>query len=201
MTRRPPPELVSRTCPACARRVNGQIAGDCPICRGSGKLTLGRPALFKYPPDVVSRAVEVALELQANKDLSAHPVDLAKARDNLTAMVDRLTKVGLLHPGETDPPVVVGGPMRQAQQLAAQASGLDYQPGTELNLLAPAVKYEPGSVPVQGTLPGFSAAGFLCGLARVTDPIDQLRVLTPDSPKREARDHLADVIGRAVVHG
>lgn len=182
------------------------MAPDCPICSGAGFLVLGRAALLRYPVEVVSEAVEFALELQAQDDLARTPVDLHQARVNLTNMVVRLSRAGLLAaPGaaadaavDVDPVALAMDRVAQARRLAETMSGLDYRPGTAATLNAPPFDYDIRDVPVGGALPGFSVAGFICAIARVVDPPDVLRVRTPDEPTREQLARKGKILGQAV---
>lgn len=200
-------DIRRRTCPACSRRVNQQVAPDCPICSGAGFLILGRPALLAYPVEVVSEAVEYALEMQAQDDLARTPVDLHEARTNLTRMVVKLARSGLLASGtnaaagepiDVDPVGLAMDRVEQARRLAQACSELEYKPGMAATLNAPPFDYDIRNVPVGGSLPGFSVAGFICGIARVTDPPDVLRVHTPGEPTRDAMTRKGRVLGAAV---
>ena len=191
------------TCPACSRRAHQRVSTDCPVCAGNGTLLLGR-LLRRYPADVMSRAVAYCLETQAQQDLARTPVDLAEARRNQTGMVAHLVRVGLLaaHPVDPDPapPPVTGRALHgQAVALAEEATGLPYQPGTAAVLAAPPVQIDIGDVPVDLQLPGFSAAGFLAGLARVADPLDVLVVRLATSPTPATVDRAGEVLGRAAT--
>jgi hypothetical protein len=148
--------------------------------------------------------VEYALELQAEKDLAAQPVNFAQARRNLTGMVTRLTRYGLLGNWEAGQvPVAtvtvtsqVSGPIGhiQARKLAEEASGLPYTEGTAATLGAPAVKYNPEELVVAGELIPWGAAGFLSAMTQVTDTVDPLEVHHTDRAKI---NRAGEVLGRA----
>ncbi len=178
-----PSTSARRTCPACSRRHNQHIADDCPVCLGDGFLVLGRPALLRYPADVVSKAVEYALESQARKDLTVPLPNLALARQHLTAMVHQLRKAGLLAVGDVAAPTPVhaqtGRLSGREQHTAAKRLVPGYVAGSAALLDAPPVEFDPDDRPLaSGGLPGFSSAGFICHLSRVADPLDPLTTST-----------------------
>jgi hypothetical protein len=180
---------------------------DCPVCNGLGVLVLGNPALRRYPVEVVSRAVEYALEAQAQHDLTTRGVSLGQARKNLTAMVARLIQAGVL--AGWSPQGAAAAPMpavsraatrRHARELSEESSQLAYSEGTGALLAAPPVTYEEGAVPVDGSPAGFSRAGYLCSLAKVTNPLDVLTVRVVGTPNQSSIDRRGDVLGKALGH-
>ena len=65
-----------RLCPACVRRPEFLVADSCILCSGAGVLVLGRLCQGaaiggRFPPAVVSRAVEFAVDLVAEQSMAA----------------------------------------------------------------------------------------------------------------------------------
>jgi hypothetical protein len=87
-------------CPYCGRRWSGEVDPDCLICSGDGVLELGAAGLDRHGAEVTARAVEYALEGQAQNALSAmndrEPIGIAEARASLRLCVLRLRRAGLL---------------------------------------------------------------------------------------------------------
>ena len=92
-----------RLCPACVRRPEFLIAADCLLCSGAGVLVLGRLCQGvaiggRFPPAVVSRAVEFAVDLVAEQSMAAG-LDRAAARAEIVDhLVAELRRRGLLAP-------------------------------------------------------------------------------------------------------
>jgi hypothetical protein len=196
---------VLRSCPACSRRVNQEVAANCPICSGFGVVRLGRPALLRYPSAVVARAVEYAIELRAQQSLAAKPFDLAIAVQDIRDMVATLQRSGLLGVLEPGAPRANVEPMsatsdmqlhRQAVDLATEMSGLPYVPGTAALLSAPAVRWDEHTIKVDGQRTPFGAAGFLAGFTQILDPIQPLDAKQDD---RVRLDRQGEVLGRAAA--
>lgn len=78
---------VMRLCPACLINGAGLADEECVVCCGEGVLKLGAAALSIYEPEVVSMAINIALErpLQARDDTA------------LAASVEELRWAGVLH--------------------------------------------------------------------------------------------------------
>lgn len=196
---------VLRTCPACSRRVNQQVAAGCPICNGHGVIRLGRPALLRYPVEVVSRAIEYALELQAQKSLEVTPFHLPRAVQDLRDLMGKLRRagvVGVLEPGQPIANMTVGGSMsdmathRAAAELAAESSELPYQPGVAAVLAAPPVDIDVTNLPVTGFRNPFGAAGYIAGFTQILDPVKPLDAKHAD---HRAMERLGKVLGEAAT--
>lgn len=54
-----PPRMV---CPACRTQPDGAVVPDCPVCHGTGTLTLGTAGLALHGPEVTRRAIRLILE-------------------------------------------------------------------------------------------------------------------------------------------
>lgn len=155
---------------------------DCPICAGTGVLHLGRPALSIHHPDVVADAIELALEASARASMTAKP---ATAQAALRDRVEALRTAGLLaRPGQTTPAVAAPTVARprgfldrhtQARQLADTVPGASTAAGDRAHLDAPPIDWSPYERPLDtGSIPGFSCGGYICAIARATDPYDPL---------------------------
>jgi hypothetical protein len=147
--------------------------------------------------------VEVALELRATIDMRAKKVDLVAARHNQTVMVNRLVKAGLLASRGLPKPVEVAevrevspaDTMNTARVLASTVADLPDDPAAVVRLAAPPISYDPATLPVDGSRPGFSLAGYICNVAQVADPI---QVLDRPSHQHVVDQRTGDSLGHAM---
>jgi len=162
--------MTARACPACARRYTMVIAPDCPICAGAGTLTLGR-TVAQYGAETVSRSVELTLELAA-RDVMAAGGTIDQGRAALSAAVANLRRVGLLGTEPTRPPA--GRLTVDVVNATAAALTDGYRPDLPYAVDAPPLTpYRPDDRPhAAGTIPGFSNAGYISSMTRVSDPLD-----------------------------
>ena len=195
---------VRRCCPACSRRWNQVCAHDCPVCNGDGVLTLGVPALLKYPAEAVSRGVEQALEMRATIDMGSRAPDIAAARTNQTLLVARMVRMGILASRTQPPPEEVPDlpaispedTMTVARLIAKTAAELPEDPSAAVRLAAPPLHYAVGSVPVDGARPGFSQGGYINNMSQAADPIEALVLVTRE---HQTNMHTGDRLAQAMV--
>lgn len=93
-------------CPGCATRLGGLITRDCPICAGTGIITLGARALYYDTPTTVALAITYALTATADLTLTITSDRDAQAIA-IPAVLERLTSLGILerpNPCQTPPP-------------------------------------------------------------------------------------------------
>ena len=211
MTARKPdgrPKPTTRLCPGCARRDTMLIDPLCVICDGRGTLTLGKAALSMYYPDVVSEAIELALEAAARRALSSNPTT---GLDGLRECMRQLRKARVVAPPAGPFPVTVtstasrpadwADQRRQASHLAGGI--LDSKPERDdrVRLVAPpdpewALSGKPLDV---SSIPGFSSAGFICALARAADPYDPMHTDRKQlTANRRTRHQQAETLWSAV---
>ncbi len=162
------------------------VEPDCPICAGAGVLELGRPALSIHHPDVVADAIELALEAAARASMTATP---ATAQAALRDRVAALRTAGLIAKTGTPTAPATGAPPgrpsgfldchTQARQLADTLPGAETAAGDRAHLDAPPIDWTPYERPLDvGGIPGFSCGGYICAIARATDPYDPLQTDT-----------------------
>lgn len=90
---------VKAVCPGCTARSGWLVTADCPVCEGTGTITLGRPALMYDEPYVVSRAIGIVLEAAAGQALG-DPEHRARAAPRaVPEAVARLVRLGLIERG------------------------------------------------------------------------------------------------------
>lgn len=191
-----------RTCPACARRYAGLIDPDCPICQGTGALSLGAAALAQTTPPAAARAVELFLEASARRARATLP--LAALRPALEAAVDEARHAGLLADRfETGPPAHARisdqagsvdelDALRTARRAGAEVDDRDRaalhpRATAPLHLARP----NPAAVPV------LSANGHRSQLARTADPIHPLDSVVELDLAHRADAHAARVLALA----
>jgi hypothetical protein len=164
-------------------------------------LYLGAGALSIYPAATVALAAEYHLEAVSRLALSAAPTaaGLAAAVRALRTAVADLTRVGVLaarpHKGRY---AVSWSPTSPAE--AASLVPL-YEPQDAARLAAAPLAFEASERPfATGILPPFSAAGYLCYIARAADPADAMGPGTAARVvARARRDNDARTLAAAVV--
>ncbi len=87
---------VKAVCPGCTARSGWLVTEDCPVCEGTGTITLGRPALMYDEPTAVSRAVGIVLEAAARQALGDHEQRARVAPRAVPEAVARLVRLGLI---------------------------------------------------------------------------------------------------------
>jgi len=196
-------ESPRRSCPACVRREAALADPSCPICHGSGVLYLGAGALSIYPAATVSLAAEYHLEAVSRLALAASPTaaGLALAVKALRTAVADLTRVGVLaaRPHKGRYPV----DRQWSPTSPADAAALVplHEPQDGARLAAAPLSFDPSERPfATGILPPFSAAGYLCYIARAADPADAMGPGTAVRVHaRSRRESDARLLAQAVV--
>jgi len=166
--------MITRCCPACAKRHAQLISLNCPVCDGYGTITLGAAALSMHEPATVSKAVEIAVEA------AARTIDttLTLSDDRTTplrAAVTMLARAGIVdaparrtsHKPRPLHLVVDDAP---AVDLAAETVPT-VTPRDAVLTLAPAYEYSQHERPNARGLPVMSAAGHPSHTARIADPM------------------------------
>lgn len=166
--------MHSRVCPACSKRHAQLISPSCPICQGSGVVTLGPAALAIHEPATVSLAVGIAIEANARHiDLGSTLSDdrVAPLRSLMSLLVDS----GII----TTPTTRRGAarrlrtvkPSEDPAEVAAHYTDADVEPLDEILATAAPYVYAETERPNVRGLPCLSAAGHPSHLARLADPM------------------------------
>lgn len=188
-------------CPACTRTRYHVITNTCPLCQGTGTLTLGTPALAYYPPDTVARAVALALETLA-RAIADRTTLSADRTGLLAAELHKLETAGLLHPSTPlpDPPAPLP-PALPAEELAELASG------EQLSLFDIRVsdtgirsyEYHPDDRPRARGLPVLSASGHPSAVAMICDPADPFGDTRTETQHHRITNRNAEVLKAAAL--
>lgn len=172
---------ATRVCPGCARRDTMLVDPDCPICDGTGVLHL--VPLVKYSDEVIADAVEYALEAAARDVQARNPASVitGEAQQALRGTVAALRAVKVIAPAPVprERPAPRPSGARERHELATRLAGTaGVRPSVSdaQVLAAPPVDWWRVTRPLdRGGIPGFSAAGYVCAIARAVDPYDPLR--------------------------
>jgi len=166
-------------------------------------LFLGAGGLSLYPAVVLAMVAELHLEAVARLALSSSPnaAGVATAVSVLRQGVVDLQRTGVLatRPHLGSYPVDLR--VSPARVAAAAALVPLHDPSDIPRLAAAPLVFEPGERPfATGILPPFSAAGYLCYIARATDPADAMGPSTGQMALlRRRQDADARRVARAVT--
>lgn len=177
---------MRKLCPACINRLDHVVHPDCIVCNGNGYMALGEGAMAFYRPEVVSKAVELALE-SAARVADLHNTLSDDRAQAVTSVIEQLHESGLVE--EEESPYVNtawwSGRPAQKQPRAKDGKFASYQEATELaeqvvqlpiltldQVLTEAepYQYQREERPNARGLPVLSANGHPSHLARVADP-------------------------------
>lgn len=207
--RRPEPILhARRTCPACQRRYAGLVNPECPLCHGTGTLTIGPAALATIGPEPAARAIELHYERVATQAASTYPPAHPAHAQLLEQATQDLTHRGLLadplittsHVGEvTDAAPRHDRTHNPAARAAATQQALRYlgwnnPPASTAaaTRLDTAPNLPTGRPHDRGQLPQVSANGSPANLARATNPWHPLEHTTTElTDHRRTTEHTA----------
>ena len=140
----------ARLCPACCRRPEFLTAADCLICAGSGVLVLGAICV-RFNADVVSRAVEFAINEAAQRSMAAGR-DWAAARADVQQLLDDLQRLHLL---ARRTPTATAGHQPRADPRWVDPQGISVTPTAAAAATVSAPADDP-LVQVSTTVPGFA---------------------------------------------
>ena len=138
----------ARLCPACCRRPEFLTAADCLICGGAGVLHLGS-ACLRFNADVVSRAVEFAIDDAAQRSMAAGR-DWAAARADVQQLLD-----DLLHLLARRTPTATAPHQLRADPRWVGEQGISVTPTAAATATVSAPADDP-LVQVSSTVPGFA---------------------------------------------
>lgn len=168
--------MHARCCPACSKRHAQLIALACPVCEGSGVVTLGAAALALHDPATVARSVELAIEAESRRIEEETTLSDDRA-GMLRASVAMLSTAGLMAAPKPSrrakrprhlhavPDLAPAAPADVAAEFAP------VEPIDEILVDADPYVYEIGERPNVRGLPTLSAAGYPASTARLADPM------------------------------
>ena len=182
--------MITRCCPACAKRHAQLISSSCPVCEGYGTITLGQAALSMHEPATVSLAVEIAVESIA-RQVDTEMTLSDDRHEPLRAALTMLTTAGIVETPDTRKTAHRPRRLRLVvDNTVAIETAREYVPTVRpidaILTLAPAHEYAEHERPNARGLPILSAAGHPSHTARIADP------MTPGNDTAEtARDRRA----------
>lgn len=193
--------MITRCCPACAKRHSQLISSNCPVCNGYGTITLGQAALSLHEPATVATAVEIAVEAVARQvDTTMTLSDDRHAP--LRAAITMLTDAGIVeHPGARKTAHKPRHLHLVVDNTTAVEAAATYVPTvTPLDAvltLAPAHQYDEHDRPNARGLPILSAAGHPSHTARIVDPMTPGNDTAETFRERRAQQRSAQILVEA----
>lgn len=145
----------------------------CPVCEGSGIVTLGAAALALHEPATVARSVELAIEAESRR-IEEETTLSDNRSDMLRQSVAMLSKAGLMaapKPSRAKRPrhLVAVPDLPAADPVAVAAEFAPVEPIDETLADAAPYIYEVTERPNVRGLPSLSAAGHPSSTARIAD--------------------------------